>query len=311
MSKLIRIVTRESPLALWQANHVKEQISLLWPDQVIEILGIKTQADNFMDMQLASLGGKGAFVKELQQALLDNKADLAVHSMKDVTVEQHENLYISAIMVRESPTDCFISNKYSSINDLPSKARIGTSSLRRRCQLMAIRTDLIIGDIRGNVGTRLDKLDDGDFDALILATAGRKRLGFTDRITQELHYEIMLPAIGQGALGVETRRDNHETLKFVSPLNDTETNLCVTAERAVNQRLYGGCHSPIAAYARIEHNNLKIAALVGMPDGSQLIRAASTGSIKQAETLGHDLGDELLNNGADVILQELRDENSG
>ena len=310
MSKIIRIITRESPLALWQAHHVREQLSRLWPYHTMEVIGIRTQADSFMDMQVASMGGKGAFIKELQQALLDNKADIAVHSMKDVTVEQHEYLNIYVILTRENPTDCFISNKYSSIDDLPLGASIGTSSLRRRCQLMAIRSDLIVNNIRGNVGTRLDKLDSGDFDALILATAGMKRLGFTDRITLELHHEIMLPAIGQGALGLETRRDDHETLEFISSLNDTETNLCVTTERAVNKCLYGDCSAPIAAYARIEGYTLMIDALVGRPDGSQLIKVARTGSIKQAESIGHNLGEELLNNGADIILQELRGEST-
>lgn len=302
----LRIITRESPLAMWQACHVRDRLQQIHPALEIMILGIKTEADRFLDSTLASLGGKGAFVKELEHALLQNHADIAVHSMKDVTVDLPDGLIIGAILSREDPGDAFVSDKYESLQQMSAGAVIGTSSLRRRCQLMALRPDLVVTDIRGNVGTRLKKLDGGMYDALVLACSGLIRLDLGGQIRQRLGADIMLPAIGQGALGIELRTDDKRIRDLIAPLNDETTNLCVTAERMVNKRLNGGCHAPVAAYATRQGNLLSLSGLVGNPDGSEVIRAVLQGQTDNAVQLGDTLGRMLLDQGAGRILEQLR-----
>jgi len=306
MSSALRIVTRESPLAMWQACHVRDSLKRIHSGLNVEVIGIKSEADKFLDASLARLGGKGAFVKELEQALLEQRADLAVHSMKDVTVDLPDTLRLSTILAREDPSDAFVSNSYSGLEEMPDGASIGTSSLRRQCQIRARRPGLRVVDIRGNVGTRLRKLDDGGYDALVLASAGLIRLGLGDRITSQLGTDVMLPAIGQGALGIEVRSMDHDTQRLVSPLNDGDTYQCVTAERMVNRRLNGGCHAPIAAYARMDNHNLTVSALVGNLDGTEIIRADIEGPSRDAERLGDRLGRILLDKGAGRILEQLR-----
>jgi hydroxymethylbilane synthase len=302
----LRIITRESPLAMWQACHVRDRLQQVHPGLDIRILGITTEADRFLDSTLASLGGKGAFVKELEHALLHNHADIAVHSMKDVTVDLPDGLLISAILVRENPGDAFVSGKYESLQSLPYGAVVGTSSLRRQCQLKLLRPDLVLKDIRGNVGTRLGKLDSGIYDALVLASSGLIRLGLEQRIRQQLGADMMLPAIGQGALGIEVREHDTRTRELIAPLNDPDTNLCVSAERQVNKRLNGGCHAPVAAYAIRQQQSVSLSGLVGHPDGSVVVRASVTGPCLQADSLGDQLGQMLLDQGAGDILEQLR-----
>ncbi len=302
----LRIITRESPLAMWQACHVRDRLQQIHPALNIQILGITTEADKFLDSTLASLGGKGAFVKELEHALLHNHADIAVHSMKDVTVDLPDGLAISAILARENPGDAFVANKYESLQALPQGAVVGTSSLRRQCQIKLMRPDLVLRDIRGNVGTRLGKLDSGVYDALVLASSGLIRLGLEQRIRQQLGAEMMLPAIGQGALGIEVRSADTHTRELIAPLNDFDTNLCVSAERMVNKRLNGGCHAPVAAFATRLQDTVTLSGLVGHPDGSEVLRASVSGSYAQAEALGDLLGQMLLDQGAGRILEQLR-----
>ncbi len=306
-SSALRIVTRESPLALWQANFVRDALCTLHPQLDVEILGISTQADRLLESSMLSLGGKGAFVKELEQKLLNGQADIAVHSMKDVSINLPEGLVIPVVLEREDPRDVLVSNHYQCLADLPAGGRVGTSSLRRKSQLMAKRPDLQILDIRGNVGTRLRKLDEGQFDALLLAAAGVKRLGLQDRIREYFTIESMLPAVSQGVLGIEMQADNTEVLSLIEPLADETTQLCVNAERALNRRLGGDCYVPVAAHAEIEGSQLTLNALVGRLDGSEIIQSVTSGPAKEAETLGDKLGRELLDRGADDILQELRD----
>jgi hydroxymethylbilane synthase len=304
-SSKIRIITRESPLAMWQANHVSEQLLKLHTNLEIDIIGISTEADRFLDVSLEKMGGKGAFIKELEQALLDGRADIAVHSMKDVTITLPDSLILAAILEREDNRDVFVSNTYQHLDDLPSAARIGTSSLRRRCQIKALRPDLEIIDIRGNLGTRLKKLDEGRYDALILAAAGIKRLGLTDRINEYLSTGILMPAIGQGALGIEIRDNDPFVEKIVRPLNNTATSICVNAERALSRQLNGGCHAPIAGMAELKQQKLTLRALVGSLDGARIIRAEVSGNPEDAIVLGQAAGLELLDKGAAEILQEI------
>lgn len=301
----LRIVTRKSPLAMWQAHHVRDGLLRVHPHLQVEILGINTEADRFLDSTLTSLGGKGAFVKELEQALLENHADLAVHSIKDLAVDLPDRLILAAILQRENPGDAFVSNNHQTLDSLPEGSRIGTSSLRRQCQIKSYRPDLRVVDIRGNVGTRLQKLDEGRFDALILASAGLARLGLENRITHELTREIMLPAIGQGALGIEVRADDAVTMELVSPLNDRDSAACVRAERAVNRRLNGGCHAPVAAFAVSDEQNISLSALVGTLDGSEIIRSCLGGPVGQADEVGDKVGMMLLEQGAGRILEGL------
>lgn len=298
----LRIVTRESPLALWQAQYVRARLQETHPGLSVGIKTVKTIADRFLHKPLVEMGGKGVFVKELQQALLDDEADLAVHSMKDVTIDLPSGLSIPVIMQRADPRDVFISNRYSSLAELPAGARVGTSSLRRQCQLNASYPGLALRDIRGNVGSRLQKLDNGAYDALVLAAAGMKRLGQADRVTLYLDVNDMLPAIGQGALGIETRADDTRVLRLVRPLNHEPTRICVRAERAVSRKLYGSCHLPLAAYAEISGETLSLSALVGYPDGSRVMRNMIAGSVARGEELGSELGEQMLQQGAREIL---------
>lgn len=318
MSK-IAIGTRGSKLALWQAEFIKSELKKLLADLEIELNKIKTTGDKILDVPLAKVGGKGLFVKEIEEALLSKEADIAVHSMKDVPTELPEGLHLAVICKREDPMDAFVSRirhskfEIRNFKDLPSGAKIGTSSLRRSCQLLSIRPDLRIEQLRGNLDTRLRKLDEGQFDAIILAAAGVKRLGLTDRITEMLPPEISLPAIGQGAIGIECRIDDDFINNLIAPLNHNETSTCVKAERAFLKRLEGGCQVPIAAYARIigqesgvNHNfSLIMDGLVGSIAGDRIIRGHIEGSPDLAESLGILLAEDILSRGAKEILDEV------
>ena len=300
----LRIISRESPLAMWQAEYVRDCLIKKDPDLRVEIQGIKTEADKFLNAPLEKFGGKGAFIKELEQALLEDRADIAVHSMKDVVIDLPEDLEITAILKRFRPGDAFVSNSYNSLNELPAGSIVGTSSLRRQCQLKHFRPDLSVTSIRGNVGTRLRKLDDGEYHALILASSGLYRLGLEDRIKEELDHAMMLPAIGQGALGIEIRKDNLFAREKITFMNDQDTFQCVQAERMVNRRLNGGCHAPIAAYAIKEGDTLFISALVGSIDGSRIVSAKLSGDSQAAVEIGDQMGMVLLEKGAEELLQE-------
>ena len=302
---MLRIVTRESPLALWQAQFVRARLQQTHPGLGVEVTTVKTVADRFQQKTVAEMGGKGMFVKELEQALLNGTADLAVHSMKDVTVDLPAGLSIPAVLQREDPRDVLVSNRYSSLAGLPAGAVVGTSSLRRQCQLNAACTGLVLKDIRGNVGSRLKKLDSGAYDVLVLAAAGMKRLGQEDRISSYLGVDVMLPAIGQGALGIETRTDDARVLQLVRPLNHEPTRACVDAERALSRTLYGGCLLPVAAYAESSGADLSMTALVGYPDGSRVVKNSISGAVDQGEKLGAELGGRLLRQGAQEILAEV------
>ncbi|HUT42503.1 MAG TPA: hydroxymethylbilane synthase [Gammaproteobacteria bacterium] len=301
----IRIATRKSPLALWQAEHVSSRLQALHPGLAVELVAMTTQGDRVLDSPLAKIGGKGLFVKELEQGMLKGDADIAVHSMKDVPAELPDGLVIRTILEREDPRDAFVSNRYADIAALPQGARVGTSSLRRQCQLRALRPDLEILDLRGNVGTRLGKLDAGDYDAIVLACAGLRRLGMQERITLALADELMLPAIAQGVIGIECRSGDTRVHDLIDALNHTATATRTRAERAMNARLAGGCQAPVAGYSEILDGNMELRGLVGRPDGSDIIRGAITGPPEEAEALGRELAEDLLARGADVILQEL------
>jgi len=305
--QIIRIATRKSPLAMWQAEHVAAELKQAHPGLQVELLGMSTQGDKILDTPLAKIGGKGLFVKELEQGMLEGSADIAVHSMKDVPVELPEGLHLPVIMQREDPRDAFVSNNFNGLDDLPEGSVVGTSSLRRQCQLSELRPDLKIAPLRGNVNTRLRKLDEGGFDAIILASAGLIRLEFGERITSFIAPEQSLPAIGQGAVGIECRRDDVRINALLEPLLHANTSICVSAERAMNHRLMGGCQVPIAGYAILQGGELFMRGLVGEPDGSKIIRAESRGAPQDAETMGVALADELLANGAEPILKSLYD----
>ncbi|HKK04663.1 MAG TPA: hydroxymethylbilane synthase [Gammaproteobacteria bacterium] len=301
----LRIATRKSPLALWQAEFVAARLRELHPDLAVELVKMSTQGDKILDTPLAKVGGKGLFVKELEQGLLDGTADIAVHSMKDVPVEFPDGLHLPVICPREDPRDAFVSNTIETFEALPPGARVGTSSLRRQCQLRALRPDLTILDLRGNVGTRLDKLDRGDYDAIILAAAGLKRLGLSERVREHLAPDVCLPAIGQGAVGIECRRNDPRVNGLLDPLNDRTTAIRVRAERAMNTRLHGGCQVPIAGYAEIEHGVILLKGLVGRPDGTEVVRGVISGRPEDADELGTVLAEDLLSRGAGTILEEV------
>ncbi len=301
----IRIATRKSPLAMWQAEHVAAELKKAHPGIEVELLGMSTQGDKILDTPLAKIGGKGLFVKELEQGMLEGRADIAVHSMKDVPVVLPEGLHLAVIMQREDPRDAFVSNNYADFSELPDGARVGTSSLRRQSQLAEVRPDLEIIPLRGNVNTRLRKLDEGDYDAIILASAGLMRLGFEQRITAKIGPEQSLPAIGQGAVGIECRSDDDAINALLAPLHHSETASCVSAERALNQRLNGGCQVPIAGYAMLGSGQLWLRGLVGEPDGSRIIRGEVEGGVEEAEAMGVGLAERLLGWGADEILATL------
>lgn len=305
IQKTIKIATRQSPLALWQAEYVAARLEQAHPGIKTELVKMVTKGDKILDAPLAKIGGKGLFVKELEQGMLDGAADIAVHSMKDVPVEFPEGLHLAVILPREDPRDAFVSNHYKSLEDLPDRAKIGTSSLRRQCQIAERFPNAEILSLRGNVNTRLAKLDAGDYDAIILAAAGLKRLGFEDRITQSLDSTVSLPAIGQGAVGIECRTDDVEMNALLAPLTDVESTIRVSAERAMNERLNGGCQVPIAGYSEIRDGQLYMRGLVGEPDGSVIYRAEKTGAIEDAETIGREIAEELLASGAGKVLSDL------
>ncbi|MBB3190238.1 hydroxymethylbilane synthase [Halomonas cerina] len=303
----LRIATRKSQLAMWQAEHVRDRLMTIHPSLKVELVAMATRGDKILDTPLAKVGGKGLFVKELEEAMLDGRADIAVHSMKDVPMHFPESLGLSVILEGAEPTDAFISHHYASPDELPEGARIGTSSLRRGLQMREARPDLEVLTLRGNVQTRLGKLDDGEFDAILLATSGLRRLGLDDRITMELPPEICLPACGQGALGIECRMHDADLIALLAPLDDEITATRVRAERAMNTRLEGGCQVPIAGHAIYEDDGqtLWLRALVGNPDGTEVLRAEGRGSIYEPEALGIRVAEELLDQGAGDILAEV------
>jgi hydroxymethylbilane synthase len=303
--RTLRIATRRSQLALWQAEHVATRLRALHPDVEVELLGLNTQGDRILDVPLAKIGGKGLFVKELEAAMLEGRADLAVHSIKDVPMELPEGLVLGAILAREDPRDALVSGVHASLAALPAGARVGTSSLRRQCQLRNQRPDLELIDLRGNVNTRLRRLDEGEYDAIVLAAAGLRRLGMDARIAHAFDAGELLPAVGQGAIGVELRADDAELAALLAPLHDADTADCVLAERALNRRLHGGCQVPIAAHAVLNAGSLELRALVGALDGSRMVRGEQRGARAAAETIGVALAEDLLARGADALLAEM------
>ncbi len=303
--KLIRIATRESLLALWQAEYVATALMNAHPGLEVELVKMKSKGDKILDVPLAKVGGKGLFTKELEEGLLAGDADIAVHSMKDVPMELPEGLHLPVICPREDPRDAFVSNTYNSFAELPEGAVVGTSSMRRQCQLLARRPDLEIKFLRGNVQTRLRKLDDGEYDAIILAGAGLKRLELEERITELLDITTLLPACGQGAVGIECRVDDDEVNLMLMALNDNKTQARVLAERAMNRRLEGGCQVPIGGYAELDHGVIVLHGLVGRPDGSEMITGSVSGHPEAAEELGTVLAEDLLARGAGDILAEV------
>lgn len=305
MLKKIVIATRESQLALWQAEHVKARLMALHPGLDVELLGMTTQGDQILDSPLSRIGGKGLFVKELEVAMAEGRADLAVHSIKDVPMDLPEGFELAAISKREDPRDAFVSKKYPSLEALPPGGRVGTSSLRRQAQLRARLPHLNVDTLRGNVNTRLRKLDEGQYDAILLAAAGLKRLGFENRITAVLEPEESLPAVGQGALGIEIRSGNPELAALLAPLNDPETAACVLAERAMSRRLQGGCQAPIGGYAVVRDGRLFLRAFVADLEGIRFFRAVAEGPMDAPEHVGLAAAEDLVQQGADRLLAEL------
>lgn len=300
----LRIATRQSPLALWQANYARTKLLEYWPNLTIELFPMTTSGDRFSEKKLLDIGGKGLFVKELEEALLDGRADLAVHSMKDVPAKFPKGLILDTIFARQSPTDAFVSNQFPSLASLPKSAVVGTSSLRRASQLLAFRPDLIIKPIRGNVGTRLKKLDTEDYDAIILATAGLERLGLDARIQETLPTTVMLPSPGQGALGIEYRENDTALKKMLTPLHDAHSALCVQVERKVNAMLGGTCHTPVAVYCRkVQNEQLTLDALVASADGTRIIRDTRASAPNQAQQLAERCAENLLSQGAAALIQ--------
>ena len=305
MIKKIIIASRESPLAMWQAEHIKTQLNLLYPDLTIQIKGFKTQGDIILDKSLATIGGKGLFIKELEQALLNKDADLAVHSMKDLPMNIMEDFQLAAITKREDPRDALISELYNSLDDLPAGSVVGTSSLRRQSQIKAKYPHLEIRPLRGNLQTRLNKLKKGDYAAIILAAAGLIRLGLKEKITMFLETNISIPAVGQGALGIEILSGNEELHTLIKPLNDENSARCVLAERMVSRSLAGSCTVPLGAYAFIEKESLIINGFVATPDGNHFIHAETKGDKAQFYSLGESLSQLLIDQGAKELLSEL------
>jgi len=305
MKSTLRIATRKSPLALWQAEHVKTRLMQAHEGLNVELVTFTTKGDKILDTPLAKIGGKGLFVKELEMAILEGEADIAAHSIKDVPMEFPEGLFLSTILEREEHCDAFVSNTIDSVQTLPQGAVVGTCSLRRKCQLLSKRPDLKIKDLRGNVNSRLEKLDNGDYDAIILACAGLVRLEMAGRIKQRISSSWILPAVGQGAVGLESRIDDKETLSLLSVLNHEDTADRVSAERALNKRLKGGCQVPIASYAMLAGDTLHLQALVGEPDGSEIVQGDISGHRSEAEQLRIKLADDLLSRGPKEILEKL------
>lgn len=303
--KVLRIATRKSPLALWQAEFVKAELENAHPGLDISLVPMSTRGDKILDSPLAKIGGKGLFIKELELALLEDRADIAVHSMKDVPMEFPDGLGLTVICEREDFRDAFVSNQHESFEALPHGAVIGSSSLRRQCQLKAARPDILVRDLRGNVNTRLSKLDAGEFDAIILAAAGLHRLGMKNRIRQYLAPELCLPAGGQGAIGIESRLQDTETLNLIGVLNHADSAICVSAERAMNIRLNGGCQVPIACLAELEKGMLKMRGIVGDTEGREILSKQLSGKIDDAEKLGTQLAEHLLQQGAQRLLDAI------
>ena len=302
MKRTLKIATRKSPLALWQAKHVKSKLESYHPDLKVELVEMTTKGDQILNSPLSKIGGKGLFIKELETGILQGKADIAVHSMKDVPYELPIDFEIGAILERENPFDAFVSNNFNTIDDLPYGARLGTCSMRRMVQLKSKRPDLIIIDLRGNVNTRLRKLDNGEYDAIILACAGLIRLGFEDRIKQQMSETTCLPAVGQGAVGIEIRANDKKIKELLAPLIDIETTIRVEAERAMNARLEGGCSVAIAGYSTINNNEIIITGLVGSVNTGEILKRKISGPTGKAEKLGADLAEELISLGAMDIL---------
>ena len=307
MTGTLRIATRKSPLALWQAEFVKSQLQRYHPRLKIELVTMTTKGDKLLDTPLAKIGGKGLFVKELETAMLQDLADIAVHSMKDVPMEFPEGLCLSVICEREDSSDAFVSTHFGTLAELPENAVIGTSSLRRQCQIRAHFPTLQVKELRGNVNTRLSKLDAGEYDAIILASAGLMRLGMADRITQRLPTSISLPAGGQGAVGIECRSNDTRMQELIAPLHHLESAICVRAERAANKHLQGGCQVPIACFAELSDNGVTVnlRGLVGSVDGSRILRAHATGNADNPEKLGIQVAKDLLSQGAGKLLAEI------
>lgn len=306
-TRIIRIATRKSALALWQAEYVKAALLKAHSKLQVELVPMSTQGDKILDTPLAKIGGKGLFIKELEVAMTEGRADIAVHSMKDVPVAFPDGFGLHAICERENPYDAFVSNHFKSLDELPQNAVVGTSSLRRQCQLRKVRPDLVIKDLRGNVNTRLAKLDDGQYDAIVLAAAGLIRLGMQHRIQTEIPAELSLPAVGQGAVGIECRNDDANLIALLAPLNHLETAIRVTAERAMNAKLNGGCQVPIGSFSEIESQQITLRGLVGSVDGKILLQAKHTDSVENAELLGEHVAELLLAQGAGEILSALQD----
>ena len=300
--KKLVIASRESMLAMWQAEHIKGRLKALYPDCEVEILGMTTRGDQILDRTLSKIGGKGLFIKELEQALQDGRADLAVHSIKDVPMELPEGFALAAIGERASPFDAFVSNQYARLEEMPAGAIVGTSSLRREAQLRAKFPHLTIKPLRGNVQTRLSKLDNGDYDAVILATAGLQRLGLDGRIREILSPADSLPAAGQGALGIEITARRTDLADILRPLNHEETAACVTAERALARALGGSCQVPLAAYCVMEDGLLTLNGLVGHPDGSVIIEASAQAPVAYADALGRAVAKRLADDGAEELI---------
>lgn len=315
MTETLRIATRKSPLALWQAEFVKGALNQLHPDLTIELVELSTQGDKILDLPLSKVGGKGLFIKELERAISDGEADIAVHSMKDVPMEMPKGFELAVICEREDPTDAFVSNAYGHVSELPEGAVVGTSSLRRQCQLLAARPDLTVRFLRGNVGTRLGKLDAGDYDAIVLASAGLRRLKLEERIRHTLETDLSLPAVGQGAVGIEIRAGDEATRQRLLPLMHEPTLIRVTAERAMNRTLEGSCSVPIAGFAELDGDHLSMEGRVGEPNGTRLLRSRGvtqlSGDVAErraaAHTLGLSLADDLMAQGAKEILDQLAD----
>jgi len=305
MKQTLTIATRKSPLAMWQAEFVKAKLEAAHEGLEVILLPMSTKGDKILDVPLAKIGGKGLFTKELEDRMMDGDADIAVHSMKDVPMELPEGFALGAVLERHSPTDAFVSNLYETFDDLPKGAILGTSSLRRKAQLMALRPDLDVRDLRGNVGTRLGKLDAGEYDAIVLATSGLQRLELDERVRHEIAPEVCLPAVTQGTLGIEYFATDEETLKIIRVLNHDETEIRTRAERAMNHRLEGGCQVPIGVFAELDGDALRLRGLVGSLDGTQILKAEKEGLASDAEKIGVDLAEELLSMGAQEILQEV------
>ena len=305
-TRLLRIATRKSQLALWQAEHVAALLRSAHPDLAVELLPMSTKGDLILDRSLAAIGGKGLFIKELEIALDQRRADIAVHSMKDVPAQMPAGFAIGAVLARADPHDALLAPRHRRLADLPPHARVGTSSLRRQAQLLVARPDLAIAPLRGNVNSRIRRLDDGEFDAIVLACAGLMRLGCGSRITARLDTRICLPAVGQGVIGVECRGDDAATLARIAVLEHPATRAAVDAERAFAARLGGSCQSPVAAHAQVDGDALSLVGLVAQPDGARVLRDSTGGSVREAAAIGERLADRLVAAGAGALLERLR-----